>query len=377
MFFIDSLGCGGAEKSLVSLLPLLDYNRLEVDLMMVNGGGIFECHIPESVNVIPFHKEQGIHKIWFNVCLLFFSLLLRLLPNRHGAELRWITMSTAYSKMSQKYDVAIAYQQGFPTYYVATKVQAAKKYAWINVDMQKAGYNVTFNRCFYDKMNKVVAVSNTLHEMLEKTGYVASQKLYTIYDILNVPFIRRMALEKVTGYKCPEGCTRLATVGRLVPQKNYPLAVETAKLLKERRLHFVWHFVGDGSDRPVVEKLIFQYGLQDCIHLTGMCSNPYPYMASCDIYVQSSGFEGFGLTLCEARILNKPVVSTNFPVVYSQIQDGRNGLIAEMTAESLADKIMLLVSNRKLREHLIEMTKRENNQTAITESRKVNVLLNA
>ena len=34
LFVIDSLTCGGAEKSLISLLPLLDYNKMEVDLML-------------------------------------------------------------------------------------------------------------------------------------------------------------------------------------------------------------------------------------------------------------------------------------------------------------------------------------------------------
>ena len=39
LFLIDSLNCGGAEKSLVSLLPLLDYTKIDVDLMMVHRGG--------------------------------------------------------------------------------------------------------------------------------------------------------------------------------------------------------------------------------------------------------------------------------------------------------------------------------------------------
>ena len=123
--------------------------------------------------------------------------------------------------------------------------------------------------------------------------------------------------------------------------------------------------------RPEIERMISDYELGNNIVLVGMTPNPYPYMAMADIYVQTSKFEGFGLTLNEARILNKPVVSTNFPVVYNQIRDGENGLICEMTAASIAERIMLLASNVKLREKLIDATRSEVNTTSITEPKKV------
>ena len=52
LFMIDSLTCGGAEKSLVSLLPLLDYSKVDVDLMMVNTGGVFEQYVPYQVEIV-------------------------------------------------------------------------------------------------------------------------------------------------------------------------------------------------------------------------------------------------------------------------------------------------------------------------------------
>jgi len=97
--------------------------------------------------------------------------------------------------------------------------------------------------------------------------------------------------------------------------------------------------------RPCVEKLIREKHMTDCITLLGEQANPYPFMAAADIYVQTSRFEGFGLTIAEAKILNRPIVSTNFPVVYDQITDGQNGLIAEMNSESIAQKILQLYEN--------------------------------
>ncbi len=373
LFLIDSLTCGGAEKSLISLLPLLDYSKVQVDLMMVHRGGVFEQYVPREVNVIDFPQSDG---ILFRLCQLYFSLLLRLRKSRHGAELRWKAMHGVYKEVEKEYDVAVAYQQGFPTYYIAQKVKAKRKYAWINADIAKAGYQEGYNKEFYDKYDKIVPVSDTLCSMLKKTHFVDVNKLSTVYDILNVDLIRNMAKEQVE-MTAAANVVKIVTTGRLAPPKNYSLAVKTALVLKNRGVRFVWYFVGEGSERVNIENLIKQYSLQDEIKMVGMTPNPYPYMAMADVYVQTSSFEGFGLTLNEARILHRPVVTTNFPVAFDQIKDGENGLIAEMTPESVAEKIMLILNDEVLCERLIEGTKKEVNKTAQTEPEKVMRLLMA
>ena len=133
--------------------------------------------------------------------------------------------------------------------------------------------------------------------------------------------------------------------------------------------------MGEGSERKKVEALVETYGLQKHIILAGLQDNPYPFYKQCDIYVQTSSFEGFGLTLSEAKILHKSIVTTNFPSAYDQIIDGENGLIAEMTPESVADKILRIVENPTLKNRLIENTRKEENRTAETESERVNRLL--
>lgn len=367
LFIIDSLTCGGAEKSLISLLPLLDYSKIEVDLMIVHRGGVFEDYVPEQVHIVDFPNPKG---LWTEICLVGFRIIRRLFPNRHGAELRWQVMSSTYRELDKTYDVTIAYQQGFPTYYLSEKVKAAKKYAWVNVDLEKAGYRTAFNRPFYDKMDRVVPVSDRLCEMLKESDYVNGSKLYTVFDILNVDLIKKMSHETIQT-KTTSKDLIIVTVGRMVAQKGYDLAVASAKILKANGISFKWYFVGDGGMRSAIEQMISESEQEEYIVLVGMTPNPYPYMAMADIYVQTSKFEGFGLTLNEARILNKPVISTNFPVVYNQIRDGENGLICEMTPESIAAKIMLLASNVQLREKLIDATRTEVNTTSITEPQKV------
>lgn len=71
-------------------------------------------------------------------------------------------------------------------------------------------------------------------------------------------------------------------------------------------------------------------------------------MKQCDIYVQSSRYEGFGLSIAEAKILNKPVVCTTFEGHDLQIKNGENGLVASFEPEDIANKIELLINNKDL-----------------------------
>ena len=375
LFIIDSLDCGGAEKSLVSLFPLLDYSRMDVSLSVVRRGGVFEEFLPPQVRLVPFPEPGRCGKVMSDI---LFSALLRLNKllgiKRHGAELGWFSRRTFLPSFKEAFDVAVAYQQGFPTYYLVRKVNATKKIAWINTDMVKAGYRPGFNRLFYDCLSAVCTVSAALFEKLPRDGFVGKEHLSVILDILNVNLIRNM-VDAPLEIQGGEGSIKLLTVGRIVPSKCLPLAVKTAEILSTKGIAFIWTIVGDGPDKGLVEKLIERAGLQERVLLTGQQVNPYPYFQHCDIYVQTSSFEGFGLTLSEAKVLHKPIVTTNFSSAYNQITDGENGLIAEMTPESVADKIINIIENPVLKNRLIENTRNEENRTAKTESEKVNHLL--
>lgn len=375
LFFIESLQCGGAEKSLISLLPLLDYDKMEVDLLLLKRGGRIEQYVPGQVHIIDF--EQQVSAWRYRIYQLRFSLRLRwnrlIGKKEHGAETRWKTMNRAYTPLQKQYDVAIAYQQGFPTYYTIDKVHAAKKCTWINADITQVGYDVHFNRPFYDKADSIIPVSERLKDILKTSEYVPADKLYPVYDIVNPELIRAMAQQPHSSMQ-NEGL-KLLTVGRMVLLKGYDLAVETAKILRDKGLHFCWYFVGDGAERHNIEILINRYGLQKHIVLLGEQSNPYPHMQVCDIYIQTSRHEGFGLTISEAKILNRPVVSTNFPVVFDQLSDGKNGLIAQMDADSIARCILRLTGDSELQKYIVSNLRKEKYDMAEKESGKVNHLI--
>ena len=368
MFIIDSLTCGGAEKSLVSLLPLLDREKYELHLWMLSRGGEFESLLPGKLKSF-LGQVMVSFMLRFNRCIGH---------KEHPAETLWKSKGWAMTGIPGEWDVAIAYQQGLPTYLVANKVKAKHKLAWINVDIFKAGYNVVFNLRHLNKMDHVIAVSQTLSSMIAKHMTTIAPKLVTILDVLNPQLITTLADAEIPP-DLPNhdmgSCPLLVTVARVSPQKNYLLAVETASALRAKGIDFHWIFVGDGPDMLKVKSRIDELKLNDIVIPLGVRTNPYPYMKACDVYVQTSSFEGFGLTVGEAKILHKPIVSTNFTVVTNQLTDGKNGLIAEMNPESLSTAIIKMLKDPHLRQCVVENLKTEYNQTSVTEVKKVEQLL--
>lgn len=79
----------------------------------------------------------------------------------------------------------------------------------------------------------------------------------------------------------------------------------------------------------VCKKRVREYCLEGEVIFLGFLSNPYPYIRACDVYLQPSVFETWGISITEAKVLGKPVITTNFGCAHEQIKDGTNGYIAK------------------------------------------------
>lgn len=369
LFVINSLGLGGAEKSLISLLNTLDFDRYLVDLLMFQPQGMFLKLLPESVNILPVpdfltSNDSVLHQIKkpkYLSARLSASFALRM-NNRtkklHPAQCYWKYTHNCFDILDVKYDVAVAWGQGNPTHFVAEKVLANKKLAVINVNYSGAGHNKEFDSPFYELFDCIVTVSDDLNMLTRKTFPQYADRMVTLYDITNAEMIWQLADEGNPFSN--ETCQLiLVTAGRLTPQKGYDLAIDAANILSDREIDFKWFFVGDGISRKELEQQIAKYDLKQRVILTGAKDNPYVYMKNADIYVQTSRFEGYCLTISEARILNKPIVSTDFDVVHNQLTNERNGLIVDMNGIAIAEAIIRLSNDEQLRDSLIENLKRE------------------
>lgn len=371
LFIIDSLNAGGAEKSLVTLLSLLEYSHFDVDLQLFAGKGLFCQFLPPQVNVLSefsvihelsqplwkqlWHPRILITRLRYSLKTLDFRLSIA-----DKAVLYWQIFGAYFDKPMKNYDIAIAYAQGVPTFYLADKISAKRKLAWVNIDYRLKGRALDFQRSFYDRCNTIVCVSEFTREFFASEVYPEFRnKMEIMLDIIDSSIICNMA-QSPSEQPIDTSLPVIMTVGRLnKPQKGYDLALKTTKILKDRGVKFCWYAIGEGAYRSEMERYIAENDLQNCFILLGSTANPYSYMRQCDIYVQTSRHEGFGLTIAEARILNKPVVCTNFEGCTMQMVNEKNGLITSFNPEDIADAIERLLNDKTLYLNIQEYLRNE------------------
>ena len=379
LFVIDSLHCAGVEKSLITLLSLIDYSKYEVDLQLFGYGGELERLLPKEVNLLKPLKYTSFCELSiksalrdsikrFNIKMisarLKFTVAIRKekYSNVQKARIFWQKVSDVIEDNEKEYDIAISYAQGIPTFYVADKIEARKKYAWVNTSYRLEGEERKFVKKYYDEYQEIIAVSHSAKDIFLNSFPEYFNKVNIIYDINDSNFINKMSLlecDKVNEEIDDNDYIKILTIGRLAYGKRYDRAIEASKILKNKGIKFKWYVLGIGPLEDELKKSIKDNNLKDNFILLGVKINPYPYIKKCDIYVQTSDFEGFGLAIAEARMLNKPVVTTRFDAVYNQIIDRKNGLVVDMDAKGVANGILELINNKELKNEIVEYLSKE------------------
>lgn len=154
---------------------------------------------------------------------------------------------------------------------------------------------------------------------------------------------------------------KLVSVGRITEQKGFDIAIDAAKILKDKGLIFCWYIIGDGPLKKKLENEVKKQKITNQIKFIGIRTNPYSYINKADIYVMPSRFEGKSIALDEAKILCKAIVVTKYPSVFDAIQDKVNGYLVDINAESIAAGIFTLYNNLSLRKKLQDNLKSEDN----------------
>ncbi len=367
LFVIESLIAAGGEKSLVTLLSLIDYDKYDVDLQLFGFGGEFEQYVPQNVSVLPplsypaflMHQRSGTFKMW---CSRFcYSLSIRGSKKtiKEKARLYWTHISSCIEENPAHYDVAIAYGQCHPTFYVAEKVNADKKLAWVNCIYHLDGKEREWQRPFYEVMDKIVMVSEAALTHFKGVYPDMAQKMDLMPDLVVPDFISRMA-DNGKSFDDGNKGIKLLTVARLnKADKGYDITLDACRILKKRGVDFKWYALGRGEYKSEMERYIEEHGLKDTFILLGVTPNPYPYINDCTLYVQTSRHEGYGLSIAEARILNKPVVTTEFDAVWNQMVQGENGLVVPQDPVAVADAIEHLLNDEHLYNHIVSYQKQE------------------
>lgn len=374
LIVINDMGMGGAQRSLLSFLKCLHSSpqmaQYQVHIMVVDPAGGFYAQIPQGFTQLQPPKElhwlgtafsKALLTRYFSVkCLLgeakwLLKKRLGLFPKSWNVQQKlWDCWKDRVPELPGHYDVAVSYIDGYPNYYVMDKVQADKKVLWVHNEYQKLAYDPVYDRSFYEKAHSIITISPQCRQCILQEYPALGEKVHILENI-TVP---AEVLEKSRQGECPEFAgfdgLKLLSVGRLNPQKGYDLAIESAKILRDQGISFLWLVLGEGPERQALQEQIDSNGLCDCFRLLGNRNNPYSYMAGCDILVQSSRFEGKSVVLDEAKILCKPIVVTDYTTAKDAISHGVTGWITPITAQGIGDGILKLYRDTELRKRIVE-----------------------
>jgi len=211
----------------------------------------------------------------------------------------------------------------------------------------------------YPKADLIVAVTRGIKDDLVDRFRIPEARIVVINNPIDVGQVRARAGEMVDHqwFREGEGPIVLA-VGRLVRLKGYDFLIRAfARIPSEHKARLV--ILGEGPERPRLERLIEDHGLKERVALLGFQENPWKYMARADMLVLSSLTEGLPNVIGEAMALDLPVLATDCsPGVREYLHDGENGvLVPAGNVAALAQGVERLICDRQLRTEMVKRSR--------------------
>lgn len=365
---------GGIEKALISMLNNINYECYSIDLYILEPGGELETNIPEHINIIHLCENStsrrlidAIKRFKFMDTILLIKLISTFFKNTSKYD-KSISLLNTLKPINKKYDLAIAYHNPISicSMFVIEKLVAKNKVMWVHSDIKEYIEIVDDFKSYYDKFNKIFFVSKGCMNSFLDVYPQFQNKSEVFYN-----FISKKELQNFTQniqrldnsiFEC-EKTINILTVSRLAKEKGVDLIPSIATFLKSENFSFKWVIVGKGDLYHTLLNEVQENGLENEVTLYGQLDNPYYAMQECDIYVQPSRFEAYGLTIAEAKCFEKPIVATDIIGINEQIQSFINGVLCDFDAKDFGQKIIDLANNDKLRERIIENLKMESIDT--------------
>lgn len=342
LFIIESLNGGGAEKVLYDIVKNIDKTKYKIDILLLRNQGVYIEKIQEEGIKIDyiFDKRRDLVQLKFYRKIKSFFL--------RGVYYFYYKY-LINKKINNKYDIEIAFLEGWSTYLLANRKSKAKKIAWVHIDLEK---HKTINRRLekkaYLKMDKIICVSNDSKKSVENLYTELKEKIEVLYN--PIPTEEILEKSKIEDTLYPENKINLVTVGRLSYQKGYDVLLEAHNKLLKEGLDYNLYILGEGEERKNYNKYIKENNLGNNTFLLGFKENPYPYIKQADIFISSSRYEGYPLVLCEALCLEKPIVATSCTGPSEILENGKYGLLSEVEkVESLAENMKKLILDKNLR----------------------------
>jgi len=212
----------------------------------------------------------------------------------------------------------------------------------------------------YRRADSVVAVSKGVGRQLMDQFGVPRSRVRVVYNGIQAERLKAQITNPVAWPWPDVDPPTVLAVGRLNPEKNYPLLLEAfARVRDQMRARLV--VLGEGPERAMLERLSARLGLEADVAFPGFDLHPAAWMARSTILALSSTWEGQPNVLLEAMACGVPVISTRCPFGPDEIIEPEiTGLLVPCNdIPALAQGMLRLLQDEDLRCRLAQRARRE------------------
>ena len=257
----------------------------------------------------------------------------------------------AKKQLKGKYDVEIAFLEGPITRIFSYKNKNVKKIAWIHNDISqvfgkglKSKLKRILDKKIYSKYDKLIFVSKDNKEKFKEIYPNINVDKQVIYNYIDKEKVLRKA-EDGQDIEFDENVINFVTVTRLVEQKAIDRLIKVHKKLIDNGYYHKIYVIGDGPEREKLEDLVKVNNVNETFLLLGKKENPYPYMKNATYFCLLSKFEGYGMVIEEAKILNKPIIITD-TAAREALTDYKNSKILDNKEEGIYKGLEEAIENK-------------------------------
>ncbi len=362
LFFIHDLGGGGAEKVLLDLVSHMDRTRYDLTVIALFAGGVNEQFLPSHVHYYTvFPKMIPGNRIWMK--LMFPKQLHHLIIRDH-------------------YDIEISFLEGSAARIISgCSDKDTKTVCWIHSEqrsMKKAAASFRSikeaKRC-YKRYDQIVCVSETVKEEFS-TLFPDIRDISVCYNVIDSDKILSLKDEAVEDVFFSPAEVNLVAVGKIIPQKGFDRLARIVKRLRENGIPVHLYALGTGSEQDNINAYLQENNLLDAFTFLGYKTNPYKYVAKCDLFVCASFTEGFSTATIEALIVGTPVCTMEVSGMKEMLGDNNEyGIITENDENALYDGIRYVLEESHLKHYKAKAQERGRLFNAENAVRNVELLL--
>ena len=338
LFLIHDLGQGGAEKVLVNLVNNMDRTKFDITVMALFGGGVNEQFLTKNIHLVNCHKKA--------------------FPgNSHLMKL--FTPKQLYRYyIKEHFDIVISYLEGPSARIVSGCSDADTKIvSWIHIEQKTreraAASFRSYQEAFacYRRFNRTICVSDTVRQ--DFLGlFSLEMPVDVLYNTNESAQIMDSSQQSVPEDTFSDKELKIVCVGKILPNKGFDRVARIHKRLRDAHYPVHTYILGTGPQQSEIERYVRDNSLQDSYTFLGYQTNPYKYVAKCDLFVCASHAEGFSTAATEALIVGTPVCTVEVSGMKEMLGENNEwGIVTRNDEESLYQGIKRLLDDPALLAH--------------------------